>query len=95
MFLIFLFFGSLFGIIFNCFKATELLQGRSYILTSKSPAMAGNHLSNLRKMKNFVDLRTTYLPFRLTRLLVKSDVLMAVLYLFHSPPKKKNDLKKF
>ena len=89
MFLIFLFFGSLFGIIFNCFKATELLQGRSYILTSRSPAVAGNHLINLRKMKNFVDLRTTYLPFRLTRLLVKCDVLMAVFYLFHSPPEKK------
>ena len=41
-------------------KATELLQGESFLLTIQFPRVLGTQLINLRRMKRWVDLAANH-----------------------------------
>ena len=44
---------------FNCLKATELLRGDSFLLTTKASGVPGAHLINFERMNPVVDLGAT------------------------------------
>ena len=56
-------YGSFLWMGFNCFTATEPLQGDSLPFTTKSPEIPGTHLIDLRRKKGLVNHEATQDPW--------------------------------